>query len=216
MHNSSWRPAPTSCIASFCRAPPRRFAAHLCTDVVGPPCHDRCRLQWPLSCHGGQIAGCSILTTLHSHWSEYVLRQASPPTSHHGGLTTGQKWAIALGAVLFGMAVKVCARCSPRRDPLDYMRGPTQISLHARGSATMSIATVALTYHLLARSAMRMLVCEATLSQEEASRSARGGHHGRTPRLGAGDRRDHVHPPPHAIRPCSLQAKRRSKDAAAV
>ena len=57
-----------------------------------------------------------------------VSRQASPPTSGGGGLTTGQKWAIALGAVLFGMLVKVCARlpraaatrcmtCSPHRSP---------------------------------------------------------------------------------------------------
>jgi len=49
---------------------------------------------------------------------QWPLQQAPAPASHGGGgLTTGQKWAIALGAVLFGMAVKVCEHASHMRAP---------------------------------------------------------------------------------------------------
>jgi hypothetical protein len=129
MHSSSWRRAPTSYIASFCRARLRRFAAHLCKATAA---HLRPLLPAALHTKLADSKTHCKLQHLNGRYSECELRQASPPTSHHGGLTTGQKWAIALGAVLFGMAVKVCARCS--HAVIHWTTcGPIQTPQRARG-----------------------------------------------------------------------------------
>ena len=101
MRRSSLLRAAISSTGSCCRAPLPRLA------------HDISPAPPMLSPALARITAASTVQPLqHLRCLEAlraaVLLQAPAPASHGGGLTTGQEWAIALGAVLFGMAVKVC------------------------------------------------------------------------------------------------------------
>jgi hypothetical protein len=157
MHSSSWRRAPTSYIASFCRARLRRFAAHLCKATAA-----HLRPLLPAALH-------TKLADSKTHCNFSPRRADDRPEMGN----RPRRRAVRDGRQ------SLCALL-PRRDPLDDMRTHTNPTARP-WTATMSVETVCADAHLCLRSAVRLLVREATLSEKETRCSARGGHHGRTP-----------------------------------